>query len=147
MPNIVKKQEKEIIRNSYLWDAEWYCKTYNHDMTQSEALDYWYEVGCEHGENPSKYMNLKYFPDFEIFQNPIIAYLSKNKPKCFYADDKNNFKSWLRLFIIVLASLLSSEMAIALISISIMAMTVIAAIRDKKISYLWKSVICIIQMT
>lgn len=55
----------------------------------------------------------------------------------------NSLLDWSRLFITVLAGLLCSGMAVPLISISIMAIAIIASIRDKKISYIFKTLLCI----
>lgn len=56
----------------------------------------------------------------------------------------NKFLDWLRIFIAVLAGSLCSGMAVPLISISIMAIAIISSIRDKKISYIFKVLLCIL---
>lgn len=58
--------------------------------------------------------------------------------------EKNKVIDWIILFITVLASCLGSQIAVPLVSISIMSITMVKAIRDKKISYIFKSLLCII---
>ena len=53
--------------------------------------------------------------------------------------EKNHLKDWLTIFLIVLAACLCSEMSIAIVSIPVMVLGMIGAIRDKKPSYLLKS--------
>ena len=50
----------------------------------------------------------------------------------------------LTILFIVLASCLCSEMSIVIVTIPIAIMALISAIRDKKISYLYKSLITVI---
>lgn len=57
---------------------------------------------------------------------------------------KAKFREWLILLFCVLASCLSSQMAVPLISISLGCFALLSAISDKKISYLFKTLICII---
>ncbi len=82
--------EKQIVANSSYWDDLWYIKTYNHNFTRKEALNYWYKKGWLKGENPSKYINTKYCLHRCNGQNPILAYL--NKDLVFFPDNKNNYK-------------------------------------------------------
>lgn len=58
-------------------------------------------------------------------------------------DDKKN-ANWGILFITILASTLVSEMGIALSPMTLMFLAFVFSIRDKKISYLLKSAICVI---
>lgn len=61
------------------------------------------------------------------------------------AMTKNSkFREWGLLAICVLASCLTSQMAVPLMSISLGGVALISAITDKKISYLFKTLICII---
>jgi hypothetical protein len=57
---------------------------------------------------------------------------------------QNKIKDWLILFFIVLTSCLSSEMAVVLVTISLLALAFVSAIRDKKISYIFKAFLCIV---
>ena len=88
----IEAQEKEIILNSFLWDPLWYCRKYGYNFSKPEALDYWYKKGWQKGESPSKYLNLDYCKYVFTYDNPIIAYMSKNL--VFFPDNKNNFKSY-----------------------------------------------------
>lgn len=58
--------------------------------------------------------------------------------------EKNTLWDWIVMFISVNAGCLCSEMAVPLISISLGGLAIINSIRDKKISYLIKSFLCII---
>ena len=65
---------------------------------------------------------------------------------CFDAMNKesNEIMDWIKMFFTVLAGCLGTEMANALIPISLGAMAIVSSIRDKEISYLFKTLICII---
>ena len=53
--------EKKMISESPLWNAEYYIRTSGHDFaTKQEALNYWYENGCDENENPSPYIDIEY---------------------------------------------------------------------------------------
>jgi hypothetical protein len=56
----------------------------------------------------------------------------------------NKVKDWITMFFIVLTSCLCSEMAVVLVSISFFTIALISSIRDKKISYIFKFILCII---
>lgn len=58
--------------------------------------------------------------------------------------EQNKTIDWITLFFAVLAGCLCSQMAVPLIGISIGTLSLISSIRDKKISYIFKSFICII---
>lgn len=58
--------------------------------------------------------------------------------------EKNKLLDWITLFVLVLAGCLCSQMAVPLITISIAILSFVSTIRDKKISYLFKSFITII---
>lgn len=58
--------------------------------------------------------------------------------------NNDTVRNWITIFFVVSASCLCSEMAIALMSISIGVMTLIFCILNKKILYIFKSLICII---
>jgi len=84
--------EKSIIAQSFLWDYQGYCQKYGHeDMSEVQALDYWYNTGWRKGESPSKYINLETCRCSFNNVNPIIAYM--NAKPVFFPDYKNNFKS------------------------------------------------------
>ena len=72
--------EKRMIRESGLWDPVWYVRTYHHDMTCGEALDYWYREGWRKGEDPSPFFTVAYYPSSKCDEaNPIVAYLERRK--------------------------------------------------------------------
>ena len=58
--------------------------------------------------------------------------------------ENNKIRDWLSILFLVLASCLCTEMSIAIITIPIAIFSLISSIRDKKISYLFKSLIMII---
>ncbi|MGN1299260.1 MAG: DUF6077 domain-containing protein [Candidatus Scatovivens sp.] len=58
--------------------------------------------------------------------------------------EENKFIDWITLFFCVLAGCLCSEMAVPLIAISVGVLALISTVRDKKISYLLKSFVCIL---
>lgn len=58
--------------------------------------------------------------------------------------EQNKIIDWIILFFSVLAGCLCSQMAVPLIGISIGTLSLISSIRDKKISYIFKSIICLI---
>ena len=60
------------------------------------------------------------------------------------SKEQNKIKDWFKIFITVIAACLFSEMAIAIITIPIIVLSIIGAIRDKKISYLFKGLLTII---
>ena len=70
---------------------------------------------------------------------PAIWYAFLN-----YVEDDKKVINWVIMFITILATLLVSEMSIALAPMTLMLLAVVFSIRDKKISYLLKSVICVI---
>ncbi len=85
-----------------------------------------------------------YFFRFTWFGRSIVAgmllpLLWKISLDCMNKE-KNKIKDWLSLLFVVLASCLCSEMSVAIISIPIVILTIINSIRDKKLSYLLKSV-------
>ena len=82
--------QKEITANSQFWDDLWYIQKYGHNFTRQEALNYWCKIGWKKGENPSKYINVKYCGKACAGINPVIAYQSKQI--CFCPDNKNNCK-------------------------------------------------------
>ncbi len=90
LENKITSHEKALIAQSFLWDPLWYVKKYNHDFNREEALDYWYHKGWKEGENPSRYLNVKYFSHCDI--NPVIYYLN-NSHSFIFPDNRNNFKS------------------------------------------------------
>ena len=53
--------------------------------------------------------------------------------------EENEIKDWLTILFIVLASCLCSEMAVAIVTIPIVVLSIINSLRDKKVSYLLKS--------
>lgn len=59
-------------------------------------------------------------------------------------EDDKKIINWVILLITILASLLTSEMAIALAPMTLMMLAFVFAIRNKKISYLLKSAVCVI---
>lgn len=71
---------------------------------------------------------------------PFLWYIS------LYAMNKNENKiiDWITIFVLVNAGCLGTEMAVALIPISLGSLAIVNGIRDRKISYLLKSIICII---
>jgi len=70
--------EKRLVRESGWWDPLWYVKTYGHDMTRSEALDYWYETGWRKGEDPGPCFSLAKCPMHLCGdENPLVAYLNR----------------------------------------------------------------------
>ena len=60
------------------------------------------------------------------------------------SDNHDTFQNWLTVLLIVSASCLCSEMAIALVSTSIAVIAFINVIRNRKVLYVIKSMICII---
>ena len=58
--------------------------------------------------------------------------------------EKNYIRDWISILFLVLASCLCTEMAIALMAVSISIFALISSLRDKKISYLFKAVATII---
>lgn len=58
--------------------------------------------------------------------------------------EKNNVLDWITMFMLVLAGCLCSQMAVPLLITSIVALSIISSIRDKKITYLFKGIITII---
>jgi len=70
--------EKKAILDSGWWDPLWYVKTYGHDMTRSQALDYWYSTGWRKGEDPGPRFSLAKCPtDLCGDENPLVAYLNR----------------------------------------------------------------------
>lgn len=53
-------------------------------------------------------------------------------------------KGWFLILSIILASCLCSEMSIALVSVSLLVLSIVNAYRDKNIKYVLKSLICVI---
>ena len=58
--------------------------------------------------------------------------------------EQNKINDWISLLFSVLAGCLCSQMAVPLIGISVGTLSLITSIRDKKISYILKSIICIV---
>lgn len=58
--------------------------------------------------------------------------------------NEKNIIEWFKLFSCTLAGCLCSSMAVPLVSISLVALSLISGVRDKKISYFIKSCVCII---
>lgn len=72
--------EKRMIRDSGLWNPLWYVRTYGHDMTRSQALDYWYREGWLKGEDPSPLFTVAYyFPRQSENCNPLVSYLEHRR--------------------------------------------------------------------
>lgn len=70
--------EKRLIVESGWWDPLWYVRTYGHDFTRSEALDYWYSTGWRKGEDPGPRFSLAKCPlDACGDENPLVAYLNR----------------------------------------------------------------------
>lgn len=88
----VSLMEQNLIESSYLWDAEWYVKTYGYSFSRPEALEYWCKQGWKKGENPSPYLNMRCFPS-SIGINPILAALTGNGNNVFYLNNHNAFAS------------------------------------------------------
>lgn len=89
----------------------------------------------------------RYFLLFTWFGRAILAaiILPLMWHISFDAMNKDSkFIDWARLFVIVNAGCLGSEMAVALIPISLCAFALVNSFREKKISYLLKSFVCIL---
>ena len=61
-----------------------------------------------------------------------------------YINSEASTFSWILLIIVVLSADLTSSMALSLGTLSILILSLVWAIKDKKISYLFKTAICII---
>lgn len=90
----------------------------------------------------------KYFFTYTWFGRAVLAavILPFIWKICFDAmnKEKNEKKDWLTLFTLVNAGCLCSEIAVPLVSISVGALSLVNSIRDKKPSYILKSILCII---
>ena len=91
----------------------------------------------------NRYMMLYTWFGRAILAGIILPFIWKNS---FDAMNKeqNKIKDWISLFLAVLAGCLCSQMAVPLIGISVGVLSLISSIRDKKISYIFKSLICLI---
>ena len=88
----VEWTEKRMILESGLWDPLWYVRTYGHDLTRTQALDYWYREGWRHGEDPSPFFTVAHYPAAACGgANPIVAYLERRK--VFFTASGNVYKS------------------------------------------------------
>ena len=59
-------------------------------------------------------------------------------------DEDNKFINWFLIFLIILSSCLVTEMGIVLAPFSLMLLSIVFALKNKKISYIFKSMVCII---
>ena len=59
-------------------------------------------------------------------------------------EENNKIKNWMKILVIVLASCLCSEMAIAIVSMPLMILGLVGAIIDKKPSYLLKAFLTVL---
>lgn len=78
-----------------------------------------------------------------ILAGIILPFIWKIALDAMYKE-QNKIIDWITLFFAVLAGCLCSQIAVPLIGISIGTLSLISAIRDKKISYILKSIICLI---
>lgn len=58
--------------------------------------------------------------------------------------EENSLFNWITLFLTIIASCLCSEMAVPLVTISLMGLTIVSTIRDKKPIYILKSALSIL---
>lgn len=70
--------EKEKIGSSRYWDYMWYIKTYHHDFTRAQALDYWYLTGWKLNENPCPFIDVGAIRSVSGNINPVIFLLGSN---------------------------------------------------------------------
>lgn len=70
--------EKEKIGSSRYWDYMWYIKTYHHDFTRAQALDYWYRTGWKLNENPCSFIDVGAIRSVSGNINPVIFLLGSN---------------------------------------------------------------------
>ena len=70
--------EKEKIGSSRYWDYMWYIKTYHHDFTRAQALDYWYRTGWKLNENPCPFIDVGAIRSVSGNINPVIFLLGSN---------------------------------------------------------------------
>lgn len=70
--------EKEKIGTSRYWDYMWYIKTYHHDFTRAQALDYWYLTGWKLNENPCPFIDVGAIRSVSGNINPVIFLLGSN---------------------------------------------------------------------
>lgn len=61
-----------------------------------------------------------------------------------YCIKENIFINWFIMFLVVLSACLVSEMGLILAPLSLMLLSFVFAIKDKKVSYMLKSIVCII---
>ena len=61
-----------------------------------------------------------------------------------YCIKENNFINWFSMFLIILAGCLVSEMSLIIAPLSLMLLSFVFAVKDKKIKYILKSMACII---
>ncbi len=71
-------EEKEKIGTSRYWDYMWYIKTYHHDFTRAQALDYWYRTGWKLNENPCPFIDVGAIRSVSGNINPVIFLLGSN---------------------------------------------------------------------
>lgn len=60
------------------------------------------------------------------------------------AKEKDKFVDWIFVFLIILSACLTSEMGLAVAPLALMMLAFVFSIKDKKIDYIWKSLICTI---
>ncbi len=69
------QDEKKVVENSLLFDAEWYCKTYGFGK-YLDAANHYLLVGWREGKNPSAFFStedyLKKNPDVDM--NPLVHF-------------------------------------------------------------------------
>ena len=56
----------------------WYIKTYHHDFTRAQALDYWYRTGWKLNENPCSFIDVGAIRSVSGNINPVIFLLGSN---------------------------------------------------------------------
>lgn len=69
---------------------------------------------------------------------PFICYIF------LYCIEEKNKIDWIIVFISILASCLVSSMGVVLSSVTLCVHAFVFTIKDKKISYIWKSILCIL---
>ena len=85
---INRQQALHLLRTCPYFDARWYNRTYNHDFTIGQALNYWYTRGWRAGENPSVYFDTNfYMTHYHPRYNPLLHFLLEGRYQCFYPSD------------------------------------------------------------